>query len=84
MNRLNQILDDELEFIEFHLTNDQNDLKKLKNLIKTNFCFISGFYNKDENFYSFKFNSKENEIYRKKFGRLSNKYEVIKSIWKDE
>lgn len=60
------------------------DKEKLIYFFKMKFSFKKGFHNKDKNFYSFKFNSKENEIYRKKFGRLSNKYEVIKSIWKDE
>jgi len=60
------------------------DDEKLIQFFQAKFSFSRGFYDKEKNFYSFNFTSKENEIYRKKFGRLTNKYEVIKSIWKDE
>lgn len=60
------------------------DKEKLICFLKMKFSFSKGFHNKDKNFYSFKFTPNENKIYQKKFGRLTNKYEVIKSIWKDE
>lgn len=46
------------------------------------FCFEKGFNQKP--FYSFNFNTNEQKHYSKKFKRVTNKFEVIKSIWKDE
>jgi len=50
--------------------------------IKNKFCFEKGFNQKI--FYSFKFNSREQIYYNQKFKKATNKFEVIKSIWKDE
>lgn len=58
------------------------DKTKLIDYIKINYCFEKGFNQKI--FYSFKFNSKEQIYYNRKFKRVTNKFEVIKSIWKDE
>lgn len=52
--------------------------------LKSNFSFKDGFYDKEKNFYSFNFNIEEQEYYRKQFSRVTNKFEVIKSIWKNE
>lgn len=60
------------------------DAENLITFLKTKFSFTEGFYESTNNFYTFKFNNKENDIYKRKFRRLTNKYEVIKSIWKDE
>lgn len=50
--------------------------------ILTKFCFEKGF--NEKHFYSFRFNPKEQSFYNKKFKRVTNKFEVIKSIWKNE
>lgn len=50
--------------------------------IKNNFSFRKGFFEKERHFYSFLFNKSDKEFYSKKFGRPTNKFEVIKSIWK--
>lgn len=52
--------------------------------LKLKFCFKKGFNDKEKYFYSFTFNSKEQSYYNKRFKRATNKFEVIKSIWKDE
>lgn len=52
--------------------------------LKSKFCFKNGFYDKEKSFYSFNFNIEEQEHYRKQFSRITNKFEVIKSIWKNE
>jgi hypothetical protein len=57
------------------------DKANLINHILTKFSFKNGFDNKEKHFYSFTFNSRELKFYSKKFGRLTNKFEVIKSIW---
>ncbi|MFV8355954.1 antiviral reverse transcriptase Drt3a [Flavobacterium sp. XS1P32] len=54
----------------------------LVEFIKNKFCFEKGF--NEKHFYSFRFNLKEQIYYNKKFKRVTNKFEVIKSIWKDE
>jgi hypothetical protein len=56
----------------------------LKEFIKNKFCFEKGFAEKQKNFYSFKFSPYEQRHYNKKFKRVTNKFEVIKSIWKNE
>lgn len=50
--------------------------------ILNNFCFEKGFNKKP--FFSFNFSTNEQKYYSKKFKRVTNKFEVIKSIWKDE
>ncbi|MCS4238285.1 hypothetical protein M2306_001606 [Myroides gitamensis] len=60
------------------------DANKLIDFLKVKFSFSDGFFEKSNHFYTFKFNTKENNIYKRKFDRSTNKYEVIKSIWKDE
>ena len=54
----------------------------LRNFINNKFCFEKGF--NERPFYSFNFNKNEQKYYCKKFRRVTNKFEVIKSIWKDE
>ncbi|WP_298138030.1 antiviral reverse transcriptase Drt3a [Flavobacterium sp.] len=56
----------------------------LIDFLKSNFCFKKGFDDKKNSFYSFKFNNEEQNYYKKQFNRLTNKFEVIKSIWKNE
>lgn len=56
----------------------------LINFFKLKFCFKNGFHDKENNFYSFNFNEKEHVYYMRQFKRITNKYEVIKSIWKNE
>lgn len=60
------------------------DVENLENFIGNRFCFEKAFIEKEKHFYSFKFNVKEQSYYNKKFKRLTNKFEVIKSIWKNE
>lgn len=55
---------------------------ELVEFIRTKFCFEKGF--NEKHFYSFRFNAKEQIYYNKKFKRVTNKFEVIKSIWKNE
>jgi hypothetical protein len=52
--------------------------------IRNNFNFQNGFRNREKHFYSFAFNSRETKFYFRKFGRVTNKFEVIKSIWSNE
>ena len=59
-----------------------NFKEKLINHILSNYDFKKGFENKEKFFYTFSFNSKEASFYSKKFKRVTNKFEVIKSIWK--
>lgn len=75
----------------YHKFNSINPYQKvginrttLIDFFKSNFCFQNGFYDKEKNFYSFNFNIEEHEYYRKQFNRVTNKFEVIKSIWKNE
>lgn len=56
----------------------------LIDFLKSKFCFEDGFKNKEKNYYSFKFNSKEQNLYNAKFKKVTNKFEVIKSIWRNE
>lgn len=64
------------------IKNVKNNFKeKLINHILNNYNFINGFKNKEKFFYTFKFNSREASFYSKKFKRVTNKFEVIKSIW---
>lgn len=60
------------------------NITALKKFIKNKFCFEKGFIEKKKNFYSFKFSTKEQRYYNKKFKRGTNKFEVIKSIWKND
>ncbi|TXE11749.1 RNA-directed DNA polymerase [Seonamhaeicola algicola] len=64
--------------------NENNNFKeKLIDHILSNYDFKKGFKNKEKFFYTFNFNSKEeSSFYSKKFKRITNKFEVIKSIWK--
>ncbi|WP_166387521.1 antiviral reverse transcriptase Drt3a [Polaribacter sp. 11A2H] len=65
------------------IKNKNNNFKeKLINHILSNYNFKKGFENKEKFFYTFNFNSKEVSFYAKKFKRVTNKFEVIKSIWK--
>lgn len=60
------------------------DKVKLKLFLMSKFSFQNGFNNKEKNFYSFSLKPREVKFYNKKFKRPTNKFEVIKSIWKDE
>lgn len=52
--------------------------------LKSKFCFKDGFFNKKKKFYSFRFNSKEQRYYNNAFNKYISKFEVIKSVWKNE
>jgi hypothetical protein len=58
------------------------DKEKLKDFIENKFCFKKAFIERKNYFYSFKFNLEEEKYYTKQFKRVTNKFEVIKSIWK--
>lgn len=58
------------------------DKEEIVTHILDKFCFEKGF--NERPFYSFNFNKNEQKYYCKKFRRVTNKFEVIKSIWKDE
>ncbi|MFV8344175.1 antiviral reverse transcriptase Drt3a [Flavobacterium sp. XS2P39] len=58
------------------------DKDEIIGYILNKFCFEKGFNEKP--FYSFNFNKNEQRYYSKKFNRVTNKFEVIKSIWKNE
>lgn len=58
------------------------DKNEIIRFILNKFCFENGF--NERPFYSFNFNKNEQKYYREKFKRVTNKFEVIKSIWKDE
>jgi hypothetical protein len=58
------------------------DKDEIIGYILKKFCFEKGFNEKP--FYSFNFNTNEQRYYKRKFKRVTNKFEVIKSIWKDE
>ncbi|TGD57518.1 antiviral reverse transcriptase Drt3a [Flavobacterium humi] len=60
------------------------DKARLIDFFKSKFCFKEGFNNKENHFFSFKFNQKEQSYYNIKYKRATNKFEVIKSIWKNE
>lgn len=45
------------------------------------FSFKAGFNNKEKHFYTFSLNNRECKFYHKKFKRVTNKFEIIKSIW---
>jgi len=60
------------------------NVNNLIDFIKDKFCFEKGFHNKEKCFYSFKFSTKEQSYYNMKYRKATNKFEVIKSIWKDE
>ncbi|OQB30052.1 MAG: Reverse transcriptase (RNA-dependent DNA polymerase) [Bacteroidetes bacterium ADurb.Bin174] len=67
--------------------NPPNGIKKgylIKHIIN-NFDFEKGFFKKDKYFYSFKLTSSEERYYQLKYGdRRISKFDIIKSIWKDE
>ncbi len=67
--------------------NPLHDIKKgylIKHIIN-NFDFEKGFFKKDKYFYSFRLTSSEEKYYRSKYGdRRISKFDIIKSIWKDE
>ena len=50
--------------------------------IRRNFSFQKGFLERESQFFSFTLNPRETKFYFKIFGRATNKFEVIKSIWK--
>nr|WP_315164205.1 antiviral reverse transcriptase Drt3a [uncultured Flavobacterium sp.] len=83
MSELNEGLNDALNDL-FAPAKMGMDMNNLKEFIKNKFCFEKGFSDKEKYFYSFKFSPKEQSYYNKKFKRVTNKFEVIKSIWKDE
>ena len=58
------------------------DKDEIIRYVLSKFCFEKGF--NEKHFYSFRFNPKEQSYYNKKFKRVTNKFEVIKSIWKNE
>lgn len=60
------------------------NVEELKEFIVNKFCFKKAFFEKENYFYSFKFNLEEEKYYTKQFKRITNKFEVIKSIWKNE
>jgi hypothetical protein len=83
MKELNEDLSNALEDL-FSPAKIGIHMNSLKEFIKLKFCFEKGFFEKEKNFYSFKFTTKEQRYYNKRFKRVTNKFEVIKSIWKDE
>lgn len=60
------------------------DKAVLIEFLKSKFCFKEGFLNKKDNFYSFRFSSQEQRYYNRMFKKYTSKFEVIKSVWKDE
>ena len=56
----------------------------LKKYIWKRFSFKNGFLSKAEHFYSFRLTKEEESYYFGKFGRSVSKFEIIKSIWKNE
>lgn len=56
----------------------------LKDYILDKFSFQKGFFEKEKYFYSFSLSQKERDFYSQKYGRTISKFEIIKSIWKDE
>lgn len=84
MEFLNNELNDAVDNIRFIVGTKQDDETKFKDFIKGKFCFYKGFEQKENRFYSFKFNFKEQQYYNRKFKGVTNKFEVIKSIWKNE
>lgn len=83
LKKINGYKIDALENIEVPLK-IAIDVKHLKDFIVNKFCFEKAFIEKEDYFYSFKFNSEEEKFYTKQFKRVTNKFEVIKSIWKNE
>jgi hypothetical protein len=58
-----------------------NKTNLILHIIK-NYSFQKGFLKKEKHFFSFIFSPREAAFYISKFGRVTNKFEVIKSIWK--
>lgn len=84
MTILNTELHNAVDRIKFLVATKLDDETNFKKFIKSKFCFEKGFSDKENNFYSFKFSLQEQVYYNRKFKKVTNKFEVIKSIWKDE
>jgi hypothetical protein len=85
LNKLNSELHEKIIILSTPkgIKNKKDNFKeKLINHIMCYYDFIKGFEHKEKFFYTFRFNSKEASFYSKKFKRVTNKFEVIKSIWK--
>lgn len=92
MLKLNKVTYSSLKTLDKKLSTALSDLNphpkigidriKLKLYLMQKYSFQKGFNNKEKNFYSFKLNPRETSFYFKKFKRATNKFEVIKSIWK--
>ena len=92
MLKLNKDTFRSLKILDKKLSTALNDLTpppkigidkiKLKLFLIRKYSFQNGFNNKEKNFYSFRLNPRETSFYFKKFKRATNKFEVIKSIWK--
>jgi len=92
MLKLNKVTYNSLKVLDRKLSTALRDLNpppkigidkiKLKLFLMQKYSFQKGFNNKEKNFYSFKLNPRETSFYFKKFKRATNKFEVIKSIWK--
>jgi len=92
MLKLNKVTYNSLKILDRRLSTALSDLNpppkigidkiKLKLFLMQKYSFQKGFNNKEKNFYSFKLNPRETSFYFKKFKRATNKFEVIKSIWK--
>lgn len=80
---LNKRMQNEINFVE-PPQNIGIKKKDIVNFFKDKFDFEKAFSENEKYFFSFKFNTKEQSYYNKKFKRLTNKFEVIKSIWKNE
>ena len=92
MLKLNKVTSNSLKILDRKLSTALSDLNpppkigidriKLKLFLMQKYSFQKGFNNKEKNFYSFNLNPRETSFYFKKFKRATNKFEVIKSIWK--
>lgn len=83
LEKINEYKIDVLENIEVPSKIAIN-VEELKEFIVNKFCFEKAFIEKENYFYSFKFSLEEEKYYTKQFKRITNKFEVIKSIWKNE
>ncbi|MBW8325733.1 MAG: RNA-directed DNA polymerase [Prolixibacteraceae bacterium] len=81
LKRLNEELENAVDNIAVPVFLNRVALKKH---ILDNFNFEKGFFNKEKYFYSFSLSQKERDFYSQKYGRTISKFEIIKSIWKDE
>jgi hypothetical protein len=80
---LNKRMQNEFNYIEPPI-NIGIKKKDIVNFFKDKFDIEKAFFENKEYFFSFKFNPKEQGYYNKRFKRLTNKFEVIKSVWKNE